>query len=203
MGKGRLEAFSDGVFAIIITIMVLELKTPEGATLAALRPMCAPFTAYAVSFAYVGIYWVNHHHLLNTAKSVSGLILWANLALLFALSLVPLTTAWIGEHPDAPVPTCAYGIVLTGAGVWWLILQHAIIRQEGPDSALARAIGRDIKGRISFLAYIIAAVLAFVATWMADAIYVGIALMWIAPDPRIARVLARERGGGGGPELEG
>jgi uncharacterized membrane protein len=199
MGKNRLEAFSDGVIAIIITIMVLELKAPHEPTLAALRPLWAVLASYVLSFVNVGIYWNNHHHMLHVTHHVDGRILWANLHLLFWLSLVPFTTAWMGENHFASAPQAVYGVVLLMAGVAYIILQRAIIRREGPDSILARAVGRDIKGKISPLAYIAAIPLAFVSPWLSGGLYVAVAVMWLVPDRRIERALARagENGGGG------
>ena len=190
MGKGRLEAFSDGVIAIIITIMVLELKVPHGDDLAALRPMVAVFCSYVVSFVFVGIYWNNHHHMLHATRKVSGGVLWANLHLLFWLSIIPATTSWIGEHPASATPAAAYGVVLFMAGVAWLILQKAIVRVNGPDSELARAIGADVKGKSSAVLYAVAVAAAFAAPWVAEAIYVGVAVLWLIPDRRIERQVA-------------
>jgi uncharacterized membrane protein len=185
MTKGRLEAFSDGVIAILITIMVLELKVPHGADLASLRPLIPVFLSYVVSFAYLGIYWNNHHHMLHVAERVNGKILWANLYLLFWLSLIPFATAWVGEFHDAAMPAALYGAVLLMAAIAYTILQTTIVGLHGPESRLARAIGQDMKGKISIAAYLSAIGLAFVNPWFSDAIYAGVALMWIVPDPRI------------------
>ncbi len=189
MGKGRLEAFSDGVIAILITIMVLELKVPHGADLAALRPLLPVFLSYVLSFIYLGIYWNNHHHLLHAAKHVSGPILWANMHLLFWLSLVPFATAWMGENHFAPIPVAAYGVSLLMPGVAYYLLARALIRRHGPDSHLAQALGHDFKGKVSILAYAVAVVLACRVPGAALAIYVGVALVWLVPDRRIERVL--------------
>jgi uncharacterized membrane protein len=187
MGKTRLEAFSDGVVAIIITIMVLELKVPHGIELSALRPLFPQFLSYALSFIYIGIYWTNHHHLLYVTHRVNGAILWANLHLLFWLSLVPLVTAWMGENHLAPAPTAGYGVILMLAGIAYLLLQNAILREEGPNSTLAAAIGSDLKGKLSPLIYAAAIFLSFVRPWMAAALYVVGALIWLVPDRRIER----------------
>ena len=189
MEKNRLEAFSDGVLAIIITIMVLELKAPHGADFAALEPLLPVFLSYVLSFVYVGIYWNNHHHMFQTTKRVSGGILWANLHLLFWLSLFPFSTAWIGESHMAPAPIAAYGVVLLMAGVAYLVLQRLIIVQQGPDSLLAAAIGRDWKGRLSAFAYLAAIPLAFVSPWISIGLYTSAAFTWLIPDRRIERVL--------------
>jgi TMEM175 potassium channel family protein len=194
MGTGRLEAFSDGVIAIIITIMVLELRPPHGTTLADLRPLLPVFLSYALSFVYLGIYWNNHHHLLHLCHRVDGSVLWANLHLLFWLSLVPFTTGWMGENHGAPLPTAVYGVVLLLAAVSYLVLQTAILRIEGPQSALASAIGRDFKGKLSSLGYALAIPLAFVHEWLSWALYVVVALIWLVPDRRIARRVAEEEG---------
>jgi len=191
MEKNRLEAFSDGVLAIIITIMVLELKVPHGADIQALEPLLPVFLSYVLSFLYVGIYWNNHHHLFQATKRVSGGILWANLHLLFWLSLFPFFTAWIGENHLASTPTAAYGFVLLMAGVAYYILQYLIIVEQGSNSLLAAAIGRDWKGKLSPLAYLTAIPLAFVSPWIATAIYTAVALTWLIPDRRIERILAR------------
>ncbi|HEX8831909.1 MAG TPA: TMEM175 family protein, partial [Longimicrobium sp.] len=172
MTKGRLEAFSDGVIAIMITIMVLELKVPEGAGWGALHEVLPAFLSYLLSFVYLGIYWVNHHHMLHAASRINGKILWANLHLLFWLSLVPAATAWLGEHPGATVPTAVYGFTLLMPAIAYYILQNSIIAAEGPGSRLAAAVGRDIKGKISPLLYASAIGLAFVRPWIADALYV-------------------------------
>jgi uncharacterized membrane protein len=192
MSKGRLEAFSDGVLAIILTIMVLELKVPHAGDLHALLPLCPVLLAYVLSFTYVGIYWNNHHHLMHSAQKVGGGIMWANLHLLFWLSLVPFVTGWVGENPEAPWPTALYGVVLLMSGIAYLFLQRAIIAQLGSDSALARAIGRDSKGTISAVLYTLAIVLSFVRTWIADALYAAVALMWVIPDRRVEAALAVE-----------
>ena len=189
MGKGRLEAFSDGVIAVIITIMVLELKAPHGASLAALGPLAPTFLAYCLSFVYVGIYWNNHHHLLHATQRIDGSVLWANLHLLFWLSLLPFTTWWVGEYPTAAIPTAIYGVVFLMAGVAWLLLQRALLRRNGPDSPLARAVGRDLKGKLSAALYASAILVAFVRPWIADAIYVLVAVIWFVPDRRIERVI--------------
>ncbi|HET7234433.1 MAG TPA: TMEM175 family protein [Longimicrobium sp.] len=185
MTKGRLEAFSDGVIAIMITIMVLELKIPEGASWGTLHEVLPAFLSYLLSFVYLGIYWVNHHHMLHATGRINGKILWANLHLLFWLSLVPATTAWLGEHPGATVPTAVYGITLLMPAIAYYILQNSIIAAEGPGSRLAAAVGRDRKGKISPLLYASAVGLSFVHPWIADAIYVLVALIWLVPDPRI------------------
>lgn len=189
MGKGRLEAFSDGVIAVIITIMVLGLRTPRGQDLAALASLGPSVLTYVLSFVFVGIYWVNHHHLLHATQRIDGRVLWANLHLLLWLSLVPFTTGWVGEHPTAAVPTAMYGVVFLMAGVAWLLLQAALVRRNGPDSLLAHAVGRDLKGKTSALLYAAAIGLAFVNTWIADALYVLVALIWFVPDRRIERAL--------------
>ena len=190
MGKGRLEAFSDGVLAIIITIMVLELRVPHGDTFEALRPLAPVFLAYVLSFLYVGIYWNNHHHMLHAANRVTGPILWANLHLLFWLSLLPFATGWAGENHFAAMPTAAYGIVLFMAAIAYWTLQQTILASEGPESALARAVGRrDWKGRLSPVAYVVAIALAFVAPWAAQLLYVAVAMVWLVPDRRIEHAL--------------
>ena len=191
MPTNRLEAFSDGVLAIIITIMVLELKVPRGADLAALPPLLPVFASYLLSFIYVGIYWNNHHHMFHSTRRVTAGILWANLHLLFWLSLFPISTAWFGENHLAPTPTAAYGVVLLMAGVAYYILQSAIIASQGPNSLLASAIGRDWKGKLSPVIYLVAVPLAFVSPWISSALYTSVALMWLVPDRRIERVLQR------------
>jgi uncharacterized membrane protein len=187
MRTSRLEAFSDGVLAIIITIMVLELKTPHGAHLGDLRPLLPVFLSYALSFLYVGIYWNNHHHMFQVTPHVTGGILWANLLLLFWLSLIPFTTAWIGDHPAAPIPAAVYGVVLLLAAIAYWNLQRTILRAPGGNPTLAAALGRDLKGKISPLAYLAAIPLGFVSTWIAYAIYLLMALVWLVPDSRIER----------------
>ena len=189
MGKNRLEAFSDGVLAIIITIMVLELKVPHEADLHALEPLIPVFLSYVLSFLYVGIYWNNHHHMFHSTKSVSGGVLWANLHLLFWLSLFPFSTAWMGENHLAPTPTAAYGVVLLMAAIAYYVLQHAIIVNQGAGSLLKSAIGRDWKGKLSPLCYLAAIGLAFVSPWIASGIYTFVAMMWLIPDRRIERAL--------------
>ena len=192
MGKGRLEAFSDGVLAIVITIMVLELKVPHGADLAALQPLWPAFLSYVLSFVYLGIYWNNHHHLLHASKTISGPMLWANLHLLFWLSLVPFATGWMGENHFAPAPTALYGVPLLMAALAYWLLQRAIVANEGRESALATAVGRDFKGKISPLLYVVAIPAAFLHQWISGAIYIGVALIWLVPDRRIERVLIRK-----------
>jgi len=189
MHKTRLEAFSDGVLAIIITIMVLELKVPHGESLEALLPLCPVFFSYVLSFIYVGIYWNNHHHMLHATRMVSGSVLWANLHLLFWLSLLPFVTGWMGENHFSALPTALYGGVLMMAAVAYWLLAHTIIAADGHDSLLAHAIGRDRKGVISVVLYAAAIPLAFVSQWIAQAIYVGVSLMWLVPDRRIERVM--------------
>jgi uncharacterized membrane protein len=189
MHKSRLEAFSDGVLAIIITIMVLELKVPHGETLEALRPLLPVFLSYVLSFLYVGIYWNNHHHMLHAAKQVGAAVLWANLHLLFWLSLLPFVTGWMGENHFAPTPTALYGVVLLMAALAYWLLARAIVATEGPDGLLARAIGKDRKGTVSVLLYLLAVALAFVSQWAAQAIYVVVALAWLIPDRRIEHVV--------------
>jgi len=191
MGKTRLEAFSDGVLAIIITIMVLELKVPHDESLAALGSLAPVFLSYVLSFVYVGIYWNNHHHMLHAAGRVSGSILWANLHLLFWLSLLPFATGWMGENHFAAAPTAIYGAVLLMAAIAYAILQRRIIAAQGDASLLRRAVGSDFKGRISPVLYILAIVAAFRAHWLSQAIYVAVALMWLVPDRRIEAALAR------------
>ncbi len=191
MGKTRLEAFSDGVIAIIITIMVLELKIPHGADIASLYPLIPVFLSYILSFIYLGIYWNNHHHMLHVTRKVNGGILWANLHLLFWLSLIPFATGWMGENHFAAAPTALYGVNLLMAAIAYLVLQQSIIKENGKNSALAKAIGSDIKGKISPVLYIIAIPSAFLTQWIAGSIYVIVALMWLIPDRRIERVLAQ------------
>jgi uncharacterized membrane protein len=196
MGTDRLEAFSDAVLAIIMTIMVLELHPPHGAGLADLRPVVPGLLSYVLSFVYLGIYWNNHHHLLHVTHRVTGGILWANLHLLFWLSLVPFVTNWMGENHSASVPTGLYGGVLVMAGVAYLILQRQILRAEGPHSVLAAAVGgRDLKGKLSPLLYILAIGAAFVDPRIADALYALVALMWLVPDRRIEAALAQAEPG--------
>ena len=185
MGKGRLEAFSDGVIAILITIMVLELHVPHSGELSSLRPLCAIFLAYVLSFVNIGIYWNNHHHMLHAAKAVNGWVLWTNLHLLFWLSLIPFTTAWMGENPSAAVPTAVYGVSLLGAGVAYLILEKTIIASEGEGSKLGEAVGSETKGTLSALLYAIAIGVAFIEPLMSDLLYVAVAAMWFIPDRRI------------------
>jgi uncharacterized membrane protein len=193
MHKGRPEAFSDRVLAIIITIMVLELKAPHGADAAALRPLLPVLLSYVLSFVYLGIYWNNHHHMFQAAERVGGAVLWANLHLLFWLSLFPFVTDWMGENHFAPLPTALYGGVLLMAAVAYWILQTVIIAQQGAGSLLARAVGRDGKGKVSPLLYAAAIGFAFVNVRIAQVIYVGVALLWLVPDRRIERTLAQGR----------
>jgi uncharacterized membrane protein len=185
VSTGRLEAFSDGVLAIIITIMVLELSPPDGVELADLRDLTPGFLSYVLSFVYVGIYWNNHHHLLQAATRVNGAILWANLHLLFWLSLFPFTTAWMGTHSFARVPTAVYGFVALMAAAAYFVLQMAIVREEGPTSPIATALGRDVKGKASVVVYLACIPLAMVNRWIAVAGYVAIAALWLVPDRRL------------------
>ena len=189
MGKGRLEAFSDGVLAIIITIMVLELKVPHGGELEKLTALTPVFLSYALSFLYIGIYWNNHHHMLHASHRVTGAMLWANLHLLFWLSLIPFTTAWMGENQFAEWPSALYGVVLLLAAIAYFILQQTIIASQGPDSVLKKAVGSDWKGKLSPVLYAIAIPMAFWSPWVAQALYVTVALMWLVPDRRIEHVL--------------
>ena len=190
MGTGRLAAFSDGVLAIIITIMVLELQAPHGTDLAALRPLLPVLLSYVLSFGFVGIYWNNHHHMLSCTRRVTGAMLWANLHLMLWLSFVPFVTAWMGEHPFASTPAALYGVVLLMAGVAYLILQRQILRAEGPGSILAEALGRDLKGKISPVLCALAIGMAFVSPGVAYGLYLLVALMWLVPDRRIERVVS-------------
>ena len=185
MNKTRLEAFSDGVLAIIITIMVLELKIPHGTDTAALRPVLPVFLSYVLSFIYLGIYWNNHHHLLQATRQINGKILWANLHLLFWLSLIPFATGWMGENHFAPLPTALYGVVLLCAAIAYTLLQHLIIKHHGSNHILAAAVGRDWKGKISLACYLAAIPLAFVNQWISDALYITVAAIWLIPDRRI------------------
>jgi len=189
MGKDRLAAFSDGVIAIIITIMVLELKVPHGASWASLAEVWPNFVSYVLSFIYLAIYWNNHHHLIHTVVRVDGLILWANAHLLFWLSLVPVSTAWLGENFPADAPTALYGVVLLMPAIAYLLLQKAIIHKQGAHSLLAAALGSDLKGKISAALYVVAIGLAFVQPWLSVAIYVAVALIWLVPDRRIEKAL--------------
>ena len=189
MSKGRLEAFSDGVFAVIITIMVLNMSVPRGTDLQALKPVVPVFLCYVLSYLYVGIYWSNHHHLLHASERVTGGILWANLFLLFCLSLVPFTTAWMGENNFAPLPVAVYGIMLLFAGIAYSVLTRSLIAHHGKNSVLATSIGHDWKGTVSLLVYVAAIPLAFVKPWLACACYTLVAIMWLVPDPRIEKHL--------------
>ena len=187
MTQGRLEAFSDGVIAILITIMVLELRVPHGAGVEALRPLLPVALAYILSYVMLGIYWTNHHHMLHASERINGAILWANLHLLFWLSLIPVVTGWMGDNPRAAVPTAMYGGVLLLAAIAYMILSRAIIGEHGPDSRLARAIGHDFKGWLSIALYAVALPLAFLRPWIAQALFVVVAAMWLVPDRRIER----------------
>jgi uncharacterized membrane protein len=189
MGKGRLEAFSDGVIAIIITIMVLEMKVPHGGSFADLQPLLPVFLSYVLSFVYVGIYWNNHHHMLHASTKVSGRVLWANLYLLFWLSLFPFATGWMGENHFAALPTALYGGVLLMAAIAYVILQQAIIAAEGKESTLRKAVGGDWKGKLSPLLYVAGILLTFWSPWLAQALYVSVALIWLVPDRRIEHEL--------------
>ena len=194
MSKTRLEAFSDGVIAIVITVMVLELRAPHGTDLAALRPLLPVFLAYVLSFVNLGIYWNNHHHMLHAAGRVDGAVLWANLHLLFWLSLFPFTTAWLGENHAAALPAAAYGVVALFAAIAYWVLQGRIIALEGPQSTLALAVGGDLKGRLSPLCYATGVGMAFVQPWVSIGLYVAVALLWLVPDRRVERHLARGEG---------
>jgi len=189
MGKARLEAFSDGVIAIIITIMVLEMKVPHGDSLESLRPLIPVFLSYVLSFVYVGIYWNNHHHMLHASRKVSGAVLWANLHLLFWLSLFPFATGWMGENHFSSVPSALYGVVLLMAAVAYKVLQQTIIASEGPGSVLKAAVGADWKGKLSPLVYVLAIASTFMVPWLAQALFVLVALLWLIPDRRIEHAL--------------
>ena len=190
MSKSRMEAFSDALFAIIMTIMVLEMKVPHGVELADLSALLPVFLSYVLSFVYLGIYWNNHHHMLSVAHHVSGRILWANLHLMFWLSLIPFVSGWMGENRFAPVPTALYGVILLLAAFAYLLLQHEILVREGAGSVLAAAVGNDWKGKVSPLLYALGIGLAFVRPWIAGAVYVSGALIWLVPDRRIERKVA-------------
>ena len=192
MKKGRLEAFSDGVLAIIITIMVLELKVPHGADLVSLRPLFPVFVSYILSFIYIGIYWNNHHHLLHTVNNVSGGVLWANLHLLFWLSLVPFVTGWMGENHFAAIPVALYGLVLLMAAIAYFILQTIILKKHGKQSILAKAIGKDFKGKISPILYVVGIFLTWISPFIAGGIYALVAFIWLIPDKRIERIFNEE-----------
>jgi uncharacterized membrane protein len=189
MGKGRLEAFSDGVIAIIITIMVLEMKVPHGDSLASLAPLIPVFLSYVLSFVYVGIYWNNHHHMLHASTKVSGPVLWANLHLLFWLSLFPFATGWMGENHFAPVPSALYGVVLLMAAMAYSVLEQTIIASQGPASILKSAVGNDWKGKLSPVVYLLAIASTFWVQWLAQALYVLVALAWFIPDRRIEKAI--------------
>jgi uncharacterized membrane protein len=189
MGKGRVEAFSDGVIAIIITIMVLEMRAPHEATIAALAPLWPIFLSYVLSFAYVGIYWNNHHHMLHAVKQVSGPVLWANLHLLFWLSLTPFTTAWMGENHFATIPVAVYGVGLLMNAIAYTILVRALIKTHGRDSEFAKRIGGDVKGYVSLVTYLLAIALAFVSAWISLALFFVVAMIWFIPDRRFERPL--------------
>jgi uncharacterized membrane protein len=191
MGKNRLEAFSDGVIAVIITIMVLEMKVPHGESVEALTPVIPVFLSYVLSFAYIGIYWNNHHHMLHTVQKVSGPILWANLHLLFWLSLIPFATGWMGENHFAALPTALYGVALLMPAIAYFVLQQLIIAAQGPSSVLKRAIGGDWKGKASPILYAIAIPTAFWSRWISLSLYVLVALIWFVPDRRIERIVAQ------------
>jgi uncharacterized membrane protein len=195
MSKGRLEAFSDGVIAILITIMVLELKVPHGGDWQAIRPMLPPFLTYVLSYVFLGIYWNNHHHMLHTVTRVNGKVLWANLHLLFWLSLVPVVTGWMGQNQFQPLPTALYGVVLLASAFAYTILQNCLKSLHGKDSNLAAAVGDDLKGRASLLMYIAAIPMAFVQEWVSYVLYVLVALIWLVPDRRIESRFANNRTG--------
>jgi len=190
MSKSRMEAFSDGVLAIIITIMVLELAVPHGDNLSALRPLIPVFLSYILSFVFLSIYWNNHHHLFQAVEQINGRVLWANLHLLFWLSLIPFVTGWMGENNFAALPVALYGIVLLFAAIAYFILTRSLLSIHESDSVLATALGRDFKGKISMVIYILAIPLAFVSAWIAGGLYVAVAIMWLVPDQRIERTLS-------------
>lgn len=191
MSKGRMEAFSDGVMAILITIMVLELKVPQGTDAAALLPLAPLLLSYVLSFIFLGIYWNNHHHLLQAIKHVNGRVLWANLHLLFWLSLIPFVTGWMGENKFAAWPVALYGVVMLGAAIAYFILTHSLIALHGGDSVLATALGRDIKGKVSVVIYVAAIPFSFVNSWFACCLYALVALIWLIPDRRIEKTVSQ------------
>jgi len=191
VGKGRIEAFSDGVIAIIITIMVLEMKVPHGETIAAIVPLGPVFGSYVLSFVHIGIYWNNHHHMLHAIRGVNGAILWSNLHFLFWLSLVPFVTGWMGENRFAPLPVGMYGVVMLMSGVAYYLLSRTLIHHHGRDSALAVAVGNDVKGVTSLAIYLLAIAIAFFNRWISLGLYVAVAVMWLVPDRRIERVMTR------------
>ena len=192
MSKGRLEAFSDGVFAIIITIMVLELHPPEGASFAALKPVLPKFISYVLSFIYIAIYWNNHHHLFQAVKHVNGKVLWCNILLLFCLSLVPFVTAWMGENHFSSSPVALYGIILLMASLSYPVLVQSLIKLHGKDSLLGTSIGKDFKGKVSIIIYCIGIVMAFINSWIGFALYVLVAIIWFIPDSRIEKRIGKE-----------
>jgi uncharacterized membrane protein len=189
MSRGRLEAFSDGVIAVVITIMVLSLRPPDGSTLHDLRPLAPKLAVYLLSFVFVGIYWNNHHHLMQVVDRVNGATLWANAHLLFWLSLTPVAMAWLGPHLGESAPVAVYGVVLLGSAIAYSILVRTLIGAHGPDSRIARAVGRDTKGKLSLVAYVLAIAISPVAPWISTALYVAVAAAWLVPDRRIERVL--------------
>jgi len=191
MGTTRMETLFDGVVAIIITIMVLEMKAPHGTSIEALSPLIPVLLSYVLSFVYLGIYWNNHHHMMQACEKVTGSMLWANLHLLFWLSLIPFTTGWMGENHFAKLPAAAYGVVLLMSAIAYLILQKRIIASQGDDSLLKKAVGRDWKGKLSAILNVAAILLAFLSSWLSMAIYVLVALIWVVPDRRIERILVR------------
>jgi len=192
MTKNRLEAFSDGVLAIIITIMILEIKAPEESSFESLKPLIPALLSYVLSFAYIGIYWNNHHHMFQVVKKVNGPILWSNLFLLFWLSLIPFATSWIGEQHFSAVPMSIYGFILLMAAISYTILQNKIIKLEGPDSILQKAVEKDIKGKISVTCYVLSIPLAFVTPWISGMLFIAVALLWIVPDTRIEKQLNKD-----------
>jgi len=197
MSRGRLEAFSDGVIAILVTIMVLELRPPVGHGFDDLRPLLPKLLVYLLSFVFLAIYWNNHHHLMAVVERIDGRVLWANMALLFWLSLTPAATAWLGPHADATAPVVVYGVVLLGSAVAYFVLTRALLAIHPPEAQLAAALGKDWKGKLSAIAYVVAIAAAFAAAWAAIAIYVAVALVWLVPDPRIERVTADRPGADG------
>ena len=196
MSRSRLEAFSDGVIAVVITIMVLALRPPDGSSLHDLRPLVSKLVVYLLSFVFVGIYWNNHHHLMQVVDRVNGATLWANAHLLFWLSLTPVAMAWLGPHLGASAPAAVYGVVLLGSAIAYSILVRSLIGSHGPSSRIARALGRDVKGKLSIVAYVLAIAISPVAPWVSLAVYVGVAAAWLVPDRRIERVLTPTGGPG-------